>query len=258
MAAEFGQVLQRLARAPAREVKQAAGLEQRVAGHPGRYRVAVAAGAQRALGFLELAAFDQRVDQDGEREPGAEPDLMRGEQLQGRPRVGLRVRHVAAAERDHPAMHDHERLGGNGCAPLCVDQHGVPAVLRGIERVRRNQAESEQIESSRDIGLLLPQQFAAGQRALYVRRRLVRGPARPRALEGQAREHESLSRRLTRQVVVPRKPLGDGSARRRGCPAGRTPRAPPRGPAPARGPSAPGCRAHPRSPPPHGPPRPTT
>ena len=90
VAAEGDHVLDPLSRSALGQAQQAARLEQGVVGQARGDLVAEAAVAQRPLGGLDLASLDQGFDQEGEREPGAEADVMGGEQLQRRPGVGLR------------------------------------------------------------------------------------------------------------------------------------------------------------------------
>ena len=151
----------------------------------------------------------------------------------------------------------------NACAGIeargpRVGEHLLQARVGEVERVRGEQADDEQVEGAGDVDLLLAQQPAARERALDVAppHRVCR-LAGPGPLEGEARQHQALARRVAREVAVTLEPRRDREREPRGWPAARRPRAPPRAAAPARGPRPRRPRSPTRSPRPPGPRPPT-
>ena len=73
-----------------------------------------------------------------------ERDVVGGEQLERRARVGLGLRDVAAPQRDPAATLDHERHRRDRRAGPRVGERLLEARIGDVERVRGEQADHEQ------------------------------------------------------------------------------------------------------------------
>ena len=130
---------------------------------PGRDLLAEAAVAQRPVGGLDLAALDQASISraSANRFPSRMSWVVSRSSAVAR--VGLRVGHGAAPEGDPAAVDDHERHAPGSRRGRARRRRMLEARVGEIERVRREQADHEQVERAGDVELLLAEQPAAAR-----------------------------------------------------------------------------------------------
>ena len=132
--------------------------------------------------------LDQRLDQQAQRERGPERDVVAGEQLERRPRVGLGLRHVAAPQRapsrDGTVTNASAGIEARARASASIRSRHV---VGEVERVGGEQADDERRRTGRRRRA--PARRAAGRRR--ARARCAPPPRPPTRSPGRARRRGS-------------------------------------------------------------------